>query len=55
MKSIINYKDIKNQIGCGYCSLETICKKYDSKINKAKLGCKEFTHYSKLDIKHQLN
>jgi len=36
-----------DQIGCGYCYKEKICKIRDPKINKAKLGCEEFKHYSK--------
>ncbi len=35
----------KRQIGCGYCDKEKTCKKRDSKINNAKLGCKEFNHH----------
>ena len=38
--------DIEKQIGCGYCLFETTCKKRDPKINKAKLGCKDFNHFS---------
>lgn len=38
-------KNIKNQIGCGYCKYEKTCKDYDPKINKAKLGCKQFKHH----------
>ena len=29
-------------IGCGYCELEKTCNIRDSKINKAKLGCKNY-------------
>lgn len=36
-----------NQIGCGYCDKEKTCKIRNPKINKAKLGRKEFKHYSK--------
>ena len=32
-------------IGCGYCALEKECTIHDPKINKAKLGCKDYTHY----------
>lgn len=39
--------DLNNQIGCGYCFKEKQCEKRDPKTNKAKLGCKEFKHYSK--------
>lgn len=35
----------KNQIGCGYCDKEKICTIRDGKINKAKLGCKDFNHF----------
>lgn len=35
-----------DQIGCGYCSKELTCKIRDPKINKAKLGCKEYEHHS---------
>ena len=41
----IDYNDINNQIGCGYCKEEKICKIRDPKVNKAKLGCKDFKHY----------
>jgi len=34
-----------NQIGCGYCKKEKTCKIRDPKINKAKLGCKDFDHF----------
>jgi hypothetical protein len=36
----------ENQIGCGYCKRESLCTKHNPKVNKAKLGCKEFKHYS---------
>ncbi len=36
---------IKLQIGCGYCVNEKKCPIRDPKINKAKLGCKEFIHH----------
>ena len=42
----IDYSDINNQIGCGYCKEENICKIRDPKINTAKLGCKYFKHFS---------
>jgi hypothetical protein len=42
-----DYSKKKNQIGCGYCIHEFRCTKRDPKINKAKLGCKKFKHYSK--------
>jgi hypothetical protein len=45
---IIDYSKIENQIGCGWCGFEKTCKDRDPKINKAKLGCKKFIHYSKL-------
>jgi hypothetical protein len=44
---IINYGSTNNQIGCGYCKEEKICKIRDPKVNKAKLGCKDFKHYLK--------
>lgn len=34
-----------NQIGCGYCDKEKSCAIRDTKINKAKKGCKEFKHH----------
>jgi len=34
-----------NQVGCGYCKKENTCKIRDPKINKAKLGCKDFDHF----------
>lgn len=30
-------------IGCGYCQLENTCTIRDPKVNKAKLGCKDYT------------
>lgn len=36
---------ITDQIDCGYCKRETTCEIRDPKINKAKLGCKEFEHH----------
>ena len=42
----IDYSKPENQIGCGYCKKEKICKIRDPKINKAKLGCKDFKHYT---------
>lgn len=39
-------KQINKQIGCGYCNIEKTCKERDPKINKAKLGCKSFKHWS---------
>lgn len=39
---------IKTQIGCGYCDKEKNCKLRDPKVNKAKLGCKEFNHHEQL-------
>ena len=36
----------ENQIGCGYCMLEGICKIRSEKVNTAKLGCPYFRHYS---------
>lgn len=41
--------NIKNQIGCGYCENEKTCEKHDPKINKAKLGCKEFNHHTNIN------
>jgi len=39
-------KDKKeNQIGCGYCSNEEVCKIRDPKVNKAKKGCEDYIHY----------
>lgn len=35
----------EKQIGCGYCYKEETCTIRDPKINKAKLGCKEFKHW----------
>jgi hypothetical protein len=40
-------------IGCGYCQKESTCSMRDPKINKAKLGCKDYTPIEslpKLDI-----
>ncbi len=37
----------KDQIGCGYCDKEKTCKIRDPKINKAKLGCADFQHWTK--------
>lgn len=36
---------IENQIGCGYCVHEKTCIIRDPKINKAKLGCKDWSHW----------
>jgi hypothetical protein len=43
----LNHENIKGQIGCGYCDKETTCDKRNPKINKAKLGCADFKHFSK--------
>lgn len=43
---IIDYSKKENQIGCGYCDKEHTCKIRDPKINKAKLGCKEYKHFN---------
>ena len=40
-----DYSQKKNQIGCGYCSKETECNKRDPKVNKAKMGCKDWQHW----------
>jgi hypothetical protein len=42
----VDYSKKENQIGCGYCKEEETCPIRDPKINKAKLGCKQFKHYS---------
>jgi hypothetical protein len=44
----IDYNKLENQIGCGYCKEEKVCKMRDPKINLAKLGCKYFKHYTEL-------
>jgi hypothetical protein len=44
-------KGLRNKshpIGCGYCIHELTCSKHDPKINKAKLGCKEYKEFEKL-------
>lgn len=41
----IDYKNIKNQIGCGYCILEETCEMRNPRVNTAKLGCTHFKHY----------
>ncbi len=51
MNEPIDYSKKENQIGCGYCIHEAYCAIRDPKINKAKLGCKMFTHYSDEIIK----
>lgn len=38
-------KEIKNQIGCGYCAQEKKCKDHDPKINKARQGCGRWKHW----------
>lgn len=43
----VDYSKIENQIGCGYCKYESICKIRNPKINSAKLGCIKFEHFSK--------
>jgi hypothetical protein len=47
MTEPIDYSKIENQIGCGYCTLEKTCKIRDPKVNKAKLGCEFFIHFTK--------
>lgn len=42
-----DYSKIENQIGCGYCQHELTCKDKDPKLNKAKLGCQNFIHWTK--------
>lgn len=42
----VDYSKKENQIGCGYCKLEETCEIRDPKINKAKLGCPHFKHFS---------
>lgn len=44
----IDFSKKENQIGCGYCIYETTCKDRVPSINKAKLGCKRFNHFSNL-------
>lgn len=46
VKDPIDYSKKENQIGCGYCDKEHTCKTRDPKINKAKLGCKEYKHFN---------
>jgi hypothetical protein len=42
-------KEIKDkQIGCGYCAHEKKCPMRNPKINKAKMGCKEFIHHQNI-------
>ena len=36
----------KNQIGCGYCSGEQACPIRTNDVNRAKLKCPLFCHYS---------
>ena len=43
----INYSKPENQVDCGYCKEEKICKIRNPKVNTAKLGCKHFKHYMK--------
>ena len=40
-----DYSKKENQIDCGYCIKETFCEIRDPKINKAKLGCKNWIHW----------
>jgi hypothetical protein len=42
-----DYSMVENQIGCGWCAFEKECPDRDPKINKAKMGCTKFKHYSK--------
>lgn len=34
-----------NQLGCGYCLHENKCPMRNPKVNKAKLGCKDYKHF----------
>lgn len=36
----------KTQIGCGYCINEKNCPIRNPRINKAKLGCVDWKHYT---------
>lgn len=40
-----DYSKKENQIGCGYCAKEKSCEIRDPKINKARLGCKEWVYF----------
>jgi len=42
----VDYSLKENQIGCGYCKEEKICKIRNPKVNTAKLGCPHFKHFS---------
>lgn len=47
----MDYSKKENQIGCGYCAIEKICKIRDPKVNSAKLGCPHWVHWTdKLNI-----
>jgi len=41
-----SYAIKENQVGCGYCANEKTCAIRDSKVNKAKLGCPDWNHFS---------
>ncbi len=53
ISEIPNFEIIKNQIGCGYCHKEETCLERDAKVNKAKLGCKFFSHWAEQSINQQ--
>lgn len=44
----MDYSKKEDQIGCGYCVNEFRCTKRDPKINKAKLGCGNFKHFTEI-------
>lgn len=41
-----DYSKVENQIGCGYCTFEKTCIEKEPLINKAKLGCVNYKHWS---------
>jgi hypothetical protein len=45
-KLLMDYSLKENQIGCGYCSKEKVCKIREPKVNKAKQGCSEWKHFN---------
>lgn len=50
-----DYSKKENQIGCGYCDKEKKCIARDPTINKAKQGCKDWTHWQKANQKQTKN
>lgn len=44
----LDLRNIKNQVGCGYCMYELCCAIKQRDVNFAKAGCPCYTHWSNL-------